>query len=924
VTTGRQLVGAVAVLVLMIGALLWRPLVTGGYYAPSDVLQGSPLSGVAPKGYSPRNGLLSDPAAEMLPWLEWNRTQLAAGHLPVWNPYDGSGAPHLANYQSAVFSVFSAPFYVLPFRLALVAQAGLRLLLLGLFTYLFLRRVRLGHVGSLVGAVAFMFGAYNLVWLNWPHPAAAVALPAGLYFAELALQARDRSHRLLGLAGYTLALTAGALAGHPETLFYSIVLVVAWIVVRLAAERSALRLRLARGAELAGASLLAVGLAAVQLVPFAEYVSRSFKGGDRGATYLQHLETRLTFLHVFPSLFGNPATRYYDPGHYLGLQNYNEANGAYVGVFVLFLAAVGLATLWRRRTFAVIFFAAAALLWLLYAYDVAGAGRLVGSLPVLRSGLVARSQEIWLMACAALAATGVDALLSARWGRRVAVALGAAGAVVIVGATVGAEVVLRHLRADPASLLRRHLARVSSSAHVRFIVLTFVAGVAAAVALVLWHRRPRARAAAAVALVGVVFAQSGFMLRDYNPTVPRRYFYPSTPAVRALKAKVGNDRVYAGVLLPADVNQWYRVVSVDNYDGLGVRRHDDLLIHLRKATDAGGRSRLFNRMGVRWLVTTDPVPFPADAGDPALRTADGPNLSGPLDQGVSVVQGFRATRGGLSALVVGAAPTGPGQPCSVDVAVEEAATGRTVARASSPCAAPPDPTVLAFAGVPDSAGTDYRAVFSGHAAIVLAPGAVGVPLRAGPAESASHVVATVLASEVPEIEPAGDLGGVGLFRVRGSPAKYFSPPEARVVGQDAEAVAVIDGRDFDPARTVLLDGGVPSSGAAGEVTVRREAPTEIGLDVRRDTPGYLVALQASYPGWEATVNGRPAVMRRADTAFVAVPVGAGTSHVVLRYRPSSVRLGLVLTGISLVVLLAVVAYALVSRPHLLSRRRGRR
>jgi uncharacterized membrane protein YfhO len=108
------------------------------------------------------------------------------------------------------------------------------------------------------------------------------------------------------------------------------------------------------------------------------------------------------------------------------------------------------------------------------------------------------------------------------------------------------------------------------------------------------------------------------------------------------------------------------------------------------------------------------------------------------------------------------------------------------------------------------------------------------------------------------------------------------------------------------------------------VTVRRETPTEIGLAVRRDAPGYVVALQASYPGWEATVNGRPAVMRRADTAFVAVPVGAGTSHVVLRYRPSSVRLGLVLTGISLVVLLAVVAYALVSRHHLLSRRRGRR
>ena len=71
---------------------------------------------------------------------------------------------------------------------------------------------------------------------------------------------------------------------------------------------------------------------------------------------------------------------------------------------------------------------------------------------------------------------------------------------------------------------------------------------------------------------------------------------------------------------------------------------------------------------------------------------------------------------------------------------------------------------------------------------------------------------------------------------------------ARVVRRDVDAVGVIDSPEFDPNRTVLLDGGTASSGAAGEVTVRRETPTEISVDVRRDTPGYMVALQAPvYP-----------------------------------------------------------------------------
>ena len=43
------------------------------------------------------------PSLQFYPWREFAFEQIAAGHLPTWNPLVGAGAPLLANYQTAVF-----------------------------------------------------------------------------------------------------------------------------------------------------------------------------------------------------------------------------------------------------------------------------------------------------------------------------------------------------------------------------------------------------------------------------------------------------------------------------------------------------------------------------------------------------------------------------------------------------------------------------------------------------------------------------------------------------------------------------------------------------------------------------------------------------------------------------------------------------
>src|ERR687886_2616813 len=105
----RELLQATGILLLLVAVFLWKPLTSGGAYAPTDLLQSSPLLRTAPEGQRYRNLLLTDPVQQMIPWFDWNKAEVRDGRLPTWNPYNGNGVPHLANDQTAAVSPFGLP-----------------------------------------------------------------------------------------------------------------------------------------------------------------------------------------------------------------------------------------------------------------------------------------------------------------------------------------------------------------------------------------------------------------------------------------------------------------------------------------------------------------------------------------------------------------------------------------------------------------------------------------------------------------------------------------------------------------------------------------------------------------------------------------------------------------------------------------------
>ncbi len=901
--TAGEVLAAAAVLLVLLAIFLWTPLTSSGTaYSSDDLLQSSPLVRTVPADYRFGNVMLTDPVLQMHPWLDWNREQILDGDMPVWNPYNGAGTPHLANFVSAVLSPFSAPFYVLPWRAALLVSAGLKLFVLGLFTYLFLRKVAVSHVGGLVGAAGFMFAAYNVLWVAWPHPGAAICLPMGLYFAEVAMQSASRVRQRWAWCGYALAVLGALLAGHPETLFFSWGVVLAYVPVRLLVSRDlgGGRERLAKAGQFVIASVLAMGLAAVQLLPFVEYLHRSTAYAEGAERAQAHFALAYSGLHAFPNLFGAPSETYYQPLQLVGglelpngtrlASNYIESNGFYVGLLVLLLAFVGLVALVRRRTFVGVFAAVAAVVWVVYAHDLGGIGHTVGTLPLVELSAINRSHPIWAFAVCCLAALGVDALLRAggggwrrAWLAAVGVAAGGtlllAGAVLLARDTLDAGGNLGGRVLDP-------IGKAAVDAHLKFVAFSFLAGVAVLVALVGLASRGRwVRGVAGLAVVGVVFAQGGWLLRSHNPTIDADLEggVASSPGLAAVARATGptEETVSLGPLLSADANLWYRLRTPETYDGVGVRRYEQLQRDLAALPEPLRGRRTLDVLGIRYVASEQvyPTALPAARLPVPGRT-------------------FAAIINGLHSVTAVLGPLPPGGNCQVTLELVDTGTGAVAGQSAAPCRKPF--TALSFPPIAASQGRTYSVIFGGQAEVLaLAPWAQGLS----------------------GLEQVDGNDAVALFRAPGTPGRYFSPADARPVADDDEARRILASPDFAMAQTVLVDDDeAATAGTVGTVELLEQQATKVRLRVTRSDPGWLVAIQTSYPGWTATVDGKRADVERADYAFTAVEVGAGTHEVVLRYRPKSLRYGMIVTAEALVLMVIWLATA---RPRTPRARRAR-
>ena len=172
----------------------------------------------------------------------------------------------------------------------------------------------------------------------------------------------------------------------------------------------------------------------------------------------------------------------------------------------------------------------------------------------------------------------------------------------------------------------------------------------------------------------------------------------------------------------------------------------------------------------------------------------------------------------------------------------------------------------------------------------------------------------------PNLEPLGTAPNgtrkpVTAYRVPDPLPRAYLAEEGTVLKAGPPTINELVVNDFDLTRQVMLDDRTQPEGTKIQLgsdperraTVLTREPMRVEVETNSATPAFLVLTDSYDPGWQATVDGQPARIVRANQIFRSVQLPAGRHHVVFRFVPVWLYLG-VAVSILTALLTGVLAY----------------
>lgn len=807
--------------------------------------------------------------------------EVLTGHLPVWNHYQGLGAPLLGEMQSAALF---PPTWLLALPHGQTIEQCLLQLFAGVGAFLFFRRVGSGPRAALAGGIALEVNGV-FAWLRNAIFNPVAFLPWLLLSLEglraNALAERQWPQRLPMIALGACMAALALYAGFPEEVYLYGLMLMAWALFRMRTLSIRHRVRFATDLLLTGA--VALALSAPLLVSFADYLgvaelgghdSNGFAGMSLGAhEFLQYFVP-----YVFGPIFG---------GDHPVVNDAWGGTGGYVGFVPVVYAAAALFIPGHRSTKG--FLVAWIALALSVTHGVPGIHQLFMMIPLTKSAAVFRYLNIsWIFCFVYLSVLFLDDVASASsQGLKRILLLGIGFGIVLLASAI--------VMAWP--LLAEQVTRTD---RIRFFLRLSLAGVGALLVAVWGAGCLQDSRRRATALAGIMILEAAVWFAVPYLSYPRRGTI-DLGLVAFLRANIGYQRVVgtAEASLSPNYGSYFGIASL-NYDDLPSPKLTANYVKEKLDPYAGS---------IAFVPSTEGLSPEQQADRKRIFRA---RLSAYAQAGVkyvlagpdfNVLAPFRRASDEASSFTFGA-----GQ--QIDISGQgEAHAASTVTAALVGIEAPDRQASghLKFeicAEADCAEGTaDLASAEEGQALSI----ALDHPVEIKPGTSYTIRLTQMAGSHDVALTayPLGDTEPTPT--VRGSPASIpdgFAPDIRLAVAGPALAYA---GASMSAYELPDVRNYVSAEGC------RVTAVSRDLVDTSCSQPSKLTRLELWMRGWSASVNDVPAEVGLTDGAFQGVQLPAGKARVRFRYEPHGFRQAIAAAGFALSLVCTILAWALKGR-----------